>query len=164
MLEVFEGLPEGTLCQLINNNIVMSPSPKPKHQQLLKKLFLQLHKFVEEKKLGEVLFAPLDIYLDEENVFQPDILFISNENLDIIQEKIKGMPDLIIEILSPRTEKYDREDKKKMYEKHGLKEYWIVDPVSKVASGYQLRKNKFQALPESKGQVQSSLLQITIKF
>jgi len=164
MLEVFEGLPEGTLCQLINNNIVMSPSPKTKHQQILKKIFRQVDKFIEQEGMGEALFAPLDVYLDEKNVFQPDIIFISKNNLSIIEEKIKGAPDLVIEVLSPGTEKYDRKDKRAVYEQYGVKEYWIVDPLSKDVAGYQLTANKYKEIPSTKGQINSPLLQLKINF
>ena len=164
ILEVFEFLPEGTLCQLINNSLVLSPPTSVTHQRISKTIFRQLNAFIEENRLGEVLFAPLDIYLDERNVFQPDIIFISKKRLEIIGEKIQEAPDLVIEILSRGTEKYDRGNKKAVYEKHGVKEYWIVDPVSKNVSGYQLRKNKFHELPGSKGLIESPLLKITIKF
>jgi Uma2 family endonuclease len=164
MLEVFEGLPEGTLCQLINNNIVMSPSPKPHHQRLSKKIFKQLDSFIEENGLGEVLYAPLDVHLDEKNVFQPDIIFISTDRSTIIQDKIKGAPDLVIEILSPGTEKYDRKEKKAIYEQYGVIEYWIVDPLSKSVTGYQLMENKYQELTASKGLIESPLLHLTITF
>lgn len=165
MLEVFEGLPEGTLCQLINNNLVMSPSPTFEHQDIIMEISRQLSTVVKEKKLGKVVVAPMDVYLDEENVYQPDILFISKDNLNIIKiGKVRGVPDLIIEILSKRTEKYDREDKKAVYEKYGVKEYWIVDPITKSVTGYQLSGNKYKELPSAKGQINSVLLQLQINF
>ena len=105
-LEAFEILPEGTLCQLIDNKIIMSPSPEYEHQSLSRVIEREIENFVLNNKLGEILHAPLDVYFDEQNVYQPDILFISKENSSIIKDgKIKGAPDLIIEILSSATQK-----------------------------------------------------------
>src|SRR6476660_1669303 len=98
MLEVFKGLPEGTLVQLIENNLVMSPSPKDRHQKYLLELAFQLLKHVRSKGSGEVRIAPYDVYLDQKNAFQPDLIFISNANLYKIEEDgLHGAPDLVIE-------------------------------------------------------------------
>lgn len=81
----------------------------------------------------------MDVYLEDENIFQPDILFISNENQHVIEEDgIHGAPDLVIEILSPGTAKYDLMKKKDVYERRGDKEYWIVNPETKLVQGYFL--------------------------
>jgi len=99
MLEVFKLLPEGTLCQLINNQLIMSPAPSDPHQKTVLKLGAGIFDFVEENNLGEVRIAPYDVYINNKNVYQPDIIFIAKENLSIIKEgKVKGSPDLIIEI------------------------------------------------------------------
>jgi Uma2 family endonuclease len=165
MLEVFESLPEGTLCQLINNIIIMSPSPAYEHQQIAKLIFRQLDKYVDSNKLGEAYFAPFDVYLGKRNVYQPDILFISKERMNIIKDgKIKGAPDLIIEILSPSTAKFDIEDKKAVYEQYGVKEYWIVEPESKAVSGFTLTNQEYSELESTKGTIQSALLNLTISF
>jgi Uma2 family endonuclease len=79
---------------------------------------------------GVILHAPMDVHLDEDNVVQPDIIYIVNHNLQIIiDQKIKGTPDLLIEILSPSTGSRDRVIKKELYERFRVQEYWIVDPV-----------------------------------
>ncbi len=165
MLEVLEGLPEGTLCQLINNSLVMSPSPNFEHQLIAKKIFRQLDNYAEKNNAGEVIFAPMDVYFGKRNVFQPDILFIAKENLGIVQGgKVKGAPDLIIEILSPATAKYDLNDKKDIYEQFGVKEYWIVDPDAKFATGYKLAGKEYKAIESLKGKMTISLLNLTIRF
>src|SRR5437867_1952075 len=139
ILEVFESLPEGTLAQLINNQIVMSPAPGTPHQRVLGKIYNLLSKFVEENNLGEVFVAPYDVYLNRRNVYQPDIIFIAKENLYKIQENgLQGAPDLVIEILSPATWHYDKGDKKDEYERSGVKEYRMVDPLDKSAEGFYL--------------------------
>ncbi|WP_281246359.1 Uma2 family endonuclease [Desulfoscipio geothermicus] len=88
---------------------------------------------MDKNNLGELLYAPTDVLLTEKDKPQPDIMFISKERLDIITDNyIKGAPDLVIEILSPSTGKWDRVKKSRLYYKHGVKEYWIVDPDYKV--------------------------------
>lgn len=165
LLEVFKSLPEGTLAQLIENNIVMSPSPLYRHQEVLNEINFQLLTFIKKKKMGQVLVAPMDVYLDDENVYQPDILFISNENQHIIRENgLYGAPDLVIEILSPATAQYDLKEKKRIYERYGVKEYWIVDPATKSVQGYFLNNGIFEEMGKSKGLIQSRLLQTEFKF
>src|SRR5438046_721078 len=117
MLEVFKSLPEGTLVQLIENNLIIAPSPKDRHQKYLLELAFQLLTHVRSKGSGEVRIALYDVYLDQKNAFQPDLIFISNENLYKIEEDgLHGAPDLVVEILSPSTAKYDLRKKKAVYE------------------------------------------------
>lgn len=165
MLEVFKSLPEGTLIQLIENNLIMSPSPKDLHQKYLLKLGSRLLRYVEKNELGEVRIAPYDVYLDQKNAFQPDLIFISNENLHKIQENgLHGAPDLVVEVLSPGTEKYDKEKKKTVYERCGVKEYWIVDPATKEVIGYTLHENKFEEISTATAAINSPLLGATLNF
>lgn len=111
MSELYQRLPESTPVQLIGNLLVMSPTYR--HQKLLVNLLIALSDHVEKKDLGEVLVAPVDVYLGKENIFQPDILFLAKENRDIIQMNgIHGPPALVMELLSPGTAKYDRKRKK----------------------------------------------------
>ena len=126
IMEVYKMLPEGTLAEVINGIIYMSPSPLRKHQQIIGKLFSQLFEYVETKQLGEAYVAPFDVYLDEEaNAVQPDIIFIANENLSIVQDHIHGVPDLVVEVLSGGNRSYDLKTKKNLYEKFGIKEFGI---------------------------------------
>ena len=104
------------------------------------------NKLYEElkQKLGEVYYVPIDVYLEEEETYQPDIIFISKEKSEIVKEdKIEGSPDLIIEILSPSTAYYDLVHKKEIYAKHGVKEYWIVDPMKKKIEVYENKNGEF---------------------
>ncbi len=81
----------------------MTPAPIPKHRKISRELEFEILKFVKANDLGEVFYAPCDVYLDDENIVQPDILFVSGERLNIIGEKnIQGAPDLVIEIISER--------------------------------------------------------------
>lgn len=163
--EVFESLPEGTLCQLINNNLVMSPAPSDTHQKIVGKIFSKLLNHVESKELGEVRVAPYDVYLSRQNIYQPDIIFIANENMHKINEKgLLGVPDLIIEVLSPNSAKYDLEDKKEVYERYSVKEYWIVDPFTKQVTFFNLVNKEFSEVETKDGIIKSLLLNAVIKF
>jgi Uma2 family endonuclease len=96
--------PEDERYELIEGEMLMTPSPITRHQRISRELEFEILKFVRENALGEVFDAPYDVYLDDENVVQPDILFISKDRLNIIGEKnIQGAPDLVIEIISENT-------------------------------------------------------------
>jgi Uma2 family endonuclease len=132
-------LPEGAPYQLIEGELVMTPSPTTFHQIVLGNLNEKIRAFVKEKGAGLVLFAPIDIYLDDENAFQPDLVFVSKQRRDITKDDgIHGAPDLVIEILSPSTAYYDMKKKYRIYEKFGVKEYWMVDPEMKSVDQFTL--------------------------
>lgn len=164
--DVFQMLPEGTLAEVIDNQLFMAPSPTPDHQDATGNLFIEISLFVRKNKLGRVFFSPIDLYLDEHsNVVQPDILFIANENPLVIDKRgLKGVPDLIIEVLSPGNKKYDSVKKKKLYEKFGVKEYWLVDPETKIANGFLLKGLSYIGQKESRNQLHSSILKKTFSF
>jgi Uma2 family endonuclease len=159
--EDYAKLPEGAPCQLIGGDLVMSPSPSPHHQIILSRLFLQIALFVNSRKLGLVLVAPLDVYLSDAETYQPDILFISNDQKNIVgEQKIEGAPDLVVEILSPSTAYYDLKHKMKRYEAFGVKEYWIVDPAEESIEVYQSFDGQFRVVSQAQrqGLVKSALL------
>ena len=111
----------------------MTPSPGRMHQKISLKLAKKLDDFVAEKKLGEVYEAPFDIVLSEEDIVQPDLLFVSKENLGRMTENnFQGAPDLVVEITSQGTANRDRIIKRKLYGRYGVREYWIVDPDAKT--------------------------------
>lgn len=119
--------------ELIGGKLILVPSPKSIHQIINTELAATLRDYVRKNNLGRVITAPLDVLLSETEKPQPDIMFISKDRLDIITEmNIQGAPDLVVEILSPSTGKYDKVEKSRMYYKHGVKEYWIVDPDHKT--------------------------------
>ncbi len=164
-MEVYMMLPEGTLAELINDTIYMSPTPDYYHQSVSLKLAREISLFAESTNLGECVTAPMDVFFDEKNALQPDIIFISKANLGIINKgKIKGAPDLLIEILSPGNKKHDTEVKKAIYEKFGVKEYFIVDPQSSEVITWYFNKNKFVKQQSVKGKIKSKILKKTFSF
>jgi Uma2 family endonuclease len=165
MLEVFENLPEGTLAQLINNQLIMSPAPSFTHQKVLMDISGRIHAFLEKNPIGIVLVAPFDVYLNMRNAFQPDIIFVGTEKKHLIQENgLHGAPDIAIEILSPKTAKYDLEDKMHVYAQKGVQEYWIIEPHEKLATGYWLVEDEYHEFESSTGVLASRLLKKKFKF
>jgi len=130
--------------ELFEGELVMVPSPSFKHQLILGNLVDLLRKFVSENDLGMVLFAPLDVILSDDTVLQPDMLFVAKERASIaVKEGIRGAPDLVIEILSEATAKRDRTYKRALYARHGVKEYWLVDPATKTIEVLELEEQGF---------------------
>ena len=147
----FEQLPEGSPYQLIDGELIMSPSPIPYHQEIALKLGSKILSFVEKNDLGKV-YLSLDVSISETEIYQPDIIFISKENLDIIGEKrIEGAPDVVIEILSPSTAYYDLIHKKNIYQQSGIKEYWIIDPIEKFIEIFENSGKDFTSIQKTKG-------------
>ncbi len=142
----YKGLPESETkrYELLEGQLIMVPSLSTYHQRISRKLGFLLENFVEKNKLGEVFYAPLDVHLDED-VVQPDILFVSKERSRIItEEEIHGAPDLAIEILSPATAERDRTYKETLYAREGVREYWMVDPEKKTVQVMTLGKAGFE--------------------
>jgi Uma2 family endonuclease len=138
-------LEEGAPFQLINYDLIMSPSPNPDHQTISFRFALTLGTFLESRNdNGFVASAPCDVKFDDGNVLQPDLLYISEERkADIVKERIIGAPDLVVEILSPSNAYYDLRQKKDIYEKYGVKEYIIIDPVQMNADLYALKDGSY---------------------
>ena len=153
-------LEENPNQQLINGKLIMSPSPLLIHQKILKFLSIKLNEYAQ-KNSDELFFAPVDVFLDDFNVPQPDLVYILKENNDKLTDKgINGAPDLIVEIISPSNSYIDRYEKKALYQKFKVPEYWIVDPGNKTLEIYQLANENYelaQYLSES-GQINSPIL------
>lgn len=165
IMEVYKSLPEGTLAELINGVIYMSPSPVRNHQKIVTRLVSKMDTFIEQHELGEVFVAPFDVYLDEHsNAVQPDIVFVARENLSIIEGHIHGVPDLVVEVLSEGNKSHDLVKKKELYQRFGIKEYWIIDAETKEAVGFEHSSGMYHEFARNIGRVQSRLLQQTFEF
>lgn len=138
-------LPEGgPRYQLIEGELYMSPSPSRFHQTIVLNISFLLRNFVDARPIGKVYLAPLDVHLTEHDVFQPDVLFVSNDRAStLVDEGIHGAPNLAVEVLSPSTAKIDKEPKRKIYAAQGVEELWLVDPGVRTISVYRL-----QGLPD----------------
>lgn len=113
--------------ELSEGMIVLPPHPTPEHQRILFKLAARLQDYVQKHQLGEVLIAPVPVRLWPGKIREPDIFFFFREHADRIGRQFCGVPDLVIEILSPGTRKTDRTEKFYEYARAGVGEYWMVD-------------------------------------
>jgi Uma2 family endonuclease len=143
--EDYERIPDdGLRHEILDGEHYVSPSPVPRHQRVSVALTLRFGAYLEEHTLGEVLTAPCDVILSPYDIAQPDLLFISNERSGIITEKnVQGAPDLLVEILSDGTRKRDEGLKRDLYERFGVKEYWLVDPVRQTVLVYRREGDRF---------------------
>ncbi len=120
----------GQRHEILDGEHYVTPAPTPGHQGVSSNLHLKLGPFAREYRLGIVLYAPIDVLLSEHDIAQPDLLFISNERAGILQNaNVVGAPDLVIEILSDSTRRRDETLKRDLYERFGVLEYWLVDPL-----------------------------------
>ena len=104
-----------------------------------------MHLFARQNDLGRVYFAPFDVVLSDTDTVQPDLLFVSRERLHIITEdNVQGAPDLVVEIRSPLTARQDWTVKRELYARHGVKEYWLVDPDAATISVLLLDDGKLK--------------------
>jgi Uma2 family endonuclease len=137
-------LEEGAPFQLINNELIMSPSPNSLHQAIAARLSQIILNFLDGKQEDGYAAISMDVVFDENNVFQPDVLYVSEERKDkIVKERVEGAPDLTVEILSPSNAYFDLRKKKEVYEKYGVKEYIIIDPIAQNADLYALKDGAY---------------------
>ncbi|MBF0492903.1 MAG: Uma2 family endonuclease [Deltaproteobacteria bacterium] len=137
-------MPSERRYELVDGDFHMVAAPLTYHQKVLRKLYELLAPTARNNE-GELFFAPVDVVFSEEDVVQPDLIFISKARLGIITEKnVSGAPELVVEILSPSTRDWDRSIKKRLYEKFGVQEYWIVDPEGQSLEILSLTEEGFQ--------------------
>lgn len=124
-----EQLEPETRVQLIDGAICQEPAPTYRHQRIVVRLVMSIGDYARHNG-GEVLCAPVDVELGPHDLYQPDVIYISSERASIITEqRIVGAPDLVIEVVSPSSGYHDLRTKKLVYERTGVREYWIVDPM-----------------------------------
>ncbi|MBF0466946.1 MAG: Uma2 family endonuclease [Nitrospirae bacterium] len=135
------------LTEIINGVEVMGPSPFGRHQDVSGNLYDIIRHYVKTKGLGKVYYSPLDVIFEEGiNRVQPDILFIRKENMAIFQDWVRGVPDMVCEIISPGSYEKDVEVKRIIYEKYGVPEYWIVIPELQTIEILTIENEAPQAL------------------
>lgn len=141
----FTQLPEtNQLTELIQGVVYMSPSPSDAHQDAVLIIATDLRHRIDS---GRIKIVPLDLHLDEGHVVQPDI-FWAGRTGGACQfgddGRWHGAPDLIVEVLSPATAARDRGAKFRLYESHGVRQYWLVDPIARYLEVYTLREGQLQ--------------------
>jgi len=133
---------DGQRHEIIEGEHYVNPAPSTYHQTVSRRIQFALYTLIELKQLGQVFNAPVDVQLGNHNIVQPDIVVILADHQQMITPtKIKGIPDLIVEILSPSTMEHDQVLKRHMYEAAGVPEFWIVDPFEHCVSQLILNLN-----------------------
>lgn len=143
-MEVFHMLPEGTMCQVIQKQLVMSPAPETQHQKVCADIYFNIRLSLNNTT-SQLFFSSIDVYLGNDHILQPDILLITDKNTrcTVKDKGIFGAPDIIIEVLSPSSKQIDLQKKKRIYEKFGVQEYFAVEPKSKEVLHFFLNNGKY---------------------
>ena len=148
--EDYLNTPDEVRYELLDGELVRHLTPPLVHQRTLADLAVPMHIFVEQHDLGDVFMRPLDVVLWEDgeaDVVEPDILFISAARAGIITEaNVQGAPDLVVEVLSPSTESLDKGYKRELYARHGVGEYWLVDPDARTVTVLRLGDGEYDTV------------------
>lgn len=150
------------IYELINGELMRKQAPQPLHQKISRRVSAAFEVFLAKNPIGEFFYAPIDVFFDNYNNAQPDLLFVNNDRSFIIDLKngIMGAPDLIVEIISPSSIKIDRFDKKEMYKKFAVKEYWLIDPKNQTDEIYVFENDdyKLHQFLEIEGAIKSTIM------
>lgn len=135
---------DGNRYELLEGDLVLLPSPNVGHQDVVLNLALLLTTYVRGAGRGRVFIAPLDVILAHRVVVQPDLLFVSNENAEIVlPQHLRGAPDLVIEVVSPASAKRDLLNKRRIYARYSVANYWIVDPEDHEIVAFTLHDSEY---------------------
>lgn len=130
--------------ELIEGEFYVTPSPTFRHQEIVFNIASALRQFVKTRSLGTVAISPLDVLLPSGDAVQPDILFIASANSSIIRDRIRGVPDLVVEVVSSIAPERDRIVKRDLYAQNGVSEYWIADGESRTVEVFSLEGEEYR--------------------
>jgi Uma2 family endonuclease len=136
--------------EIIDGRLFVTPSPRPRHQRVSKRLQRQLEAYFESREIGEVFNAPVDVILSFHDVVVPDLVIVTVP-AQVTERAIEGSPTLLVEILSPSTAARDRKVKCQRYAEMRVPHYWIVDPVHRSLECYRLGRTIYKHLFTAKG-------------
>ena len=130
--------------EIIDGVLYMSPSPHAaRHQRAVGRFFRILSDWVDDHQLGEAFIAPTDVVVSPKRVLQPDISFVRTEHLKHVSATIEVVPDLVVEVISPSSQDYDRVTKYALYEEMGVQEYWLLDPMAQSVEVFFLEGGRY---------------------
>lgn len=156
-LETFPN--DGKRYEIVGGELIASPAPSEHHQLLVGELLVLLHGHVRGRRLGRVYPAPVDVRLSAIDQVQPDIVVLLNERRHIYTANVMhGPPDLAAEIVSPSSRVTDPTVKFRLYEQHGVREYWLVDPDARTFRFFVLREGRYEETQMEGGVLHSALL------
>ena len=147
-LEALSSQAHGDRFEIIDGELIVTPSPSWSHQIISANIFRALDRHVYEENLGRAAYAPLDVRLTPDNVLVPDIIFIARERLHIAgPQTVDAPPDIVIEIFSPGTRRRDLVEKRDLYAQFGVREYWVVDPANRAVTVFERVGRMYQPVP-----------------
>jgi Uma2 family endonuclease len=150
---------DGTRHEILEGELIVMDAPTPSHQEVVLFIARHMQEFVESKKLGKVFIAPLDVVFAPRTFTQPDVIFVSNDRLKIItNSNISGAPDLLVEVVSPSTQRKDRTRKYQLYARYGVRAYWIVDRDTEAVDVFVLEQGQYREVTAKAGEVRSKIL------
>lgn len=146
--------------EIINGELLVSPALSLAHQLLSGQLFKVVSAHVDKRRLGELLYAPVDVRLSPYNVVEPDLLFIRQDRFETYKKRgfIEGPPDLVVEIVSPSSKKIDTVNKAALYAQSGVPEYWLADPEHRVFRLQVLRDGVYHDAEPIDGRFHSTVI------
>ena len=150
----YEALPaDGRRYEIHDGELSVTPAPNTEHQRVSRNLFVVLHRYVEERQLGEVLYAPIDVILADTSIVQPDIVFLDPSRSSAVSRRgIEGPPTLAVEIISPSTTGIDRTTKRQLYARYGVPYFWLVDPEARMIEALVLEAGTYARAVRASGQ------------
>ena len=136
--------------EIFGGELVVSPSPSLAHQILLDELHARLSLHVRDRQLGQLLAGPVDVKRSEYDLTVPDLLFVRKSRLGIIRSRkqtIVEPPDLVVEVVSPSSQRRDRTEKLAFNAAFGVQEYWVMDPIRKMFNAFSLGEGTYDPIP-----------------
>ena len=136
---------DGKRHELIDGEHYVTPSPNTKHQTIVGNVHLLIGSWLDTHPIGRLFLAPYDVVFSEFDVVEPDLLYLSNERAAQVLTPLhaRGVPELVIEIASKGTRKRDETIKRRLYERVGVSEYWVVDPEIDAIRIYRRERDRF---------------------
>jgi len=141
---------DGNRHELIDGEHYVTSSPASKHQRIVWNLNGLLYIYLQDHKVGKAFGAPLDVIFSQFDVVEPDLLFVSTERAGkvLTETNVQGAPDLVVEIGSPSTRKRDETIKRRLYERFGVVEYWVIDPELDAIKVYRRSSDRYERVAE----------------
>jgi Uma2 family endonuclease len=149
--EEFFRLPEDERrYELVDGVVILSPSPTPKHQSVSGEIYRQLANYLIDHPIGKA-FLETDAYFDKgptggDLVYRADVVFVRADRVQDMEDRLEGPPDLVVEVVSPDSRRFDSQTKKEDYRRCGVLEYWLVDPRRQKVTFYRLRSGRYVAI------------------
>jgi Uma2 family endonuclease len=153
----YDRLPDYPRHELVFGRLYVTPSPFPRHQIVVQLLWKHLDRIAEAAG-GIVFEAPMDVVLADHSVVQPDIVYVSAARVDLVGKRVEGVPDLVVEVRSPGTARFDRGKKLDLYALSGIQEYWLVDHETRQIDFLVNEAGRFAPATPVAGKYQSSKL------